>query len=189
MLVSGFDLYKEESMTSTPPAAWIFSPDQLYSANAFLATKMNGQPLVADHGAPVRLVVPGWYGCIWIKWVNQIDFVSNDAPATSQMEEYASRTMQTGVPSLARDYQPASIDAAAMPTRIEKWLVGGKITYRVKGIQWGGLSPPPAMKIRFNPTEEFVPVENGRPAVSDSLTLGEHRWIRLEPVGSPSGSA
>ncbi len=33
---------------------------------------MNGHALTPDHGAPVRLVVPGWYGCAWIKWVNDI---------------------------------------------------------------------------------------------------------------------
>ena len=143
VLVSGFDRYQEESMTSEPGASWIFRPDQLFLSKAFLATKMNGQPLRADHGAPVRLVVPGWYGCVCVKWVNQIDFVSDDAPATSQMQEYAGRTMQMGVPSLARDYQPAVVDIAAMPTRIEKWLVGGKIRYHVTGIQWGGLAPEP----------------------------------------------
>jgi hypothetical protein len=159
ILVSGFDTYQEESMTSEAGASWIFTPDQLFSSKAFLATKMNGQPLRVDHGAPVRLVVPGWYGCVCVKWVNQIDFVSDGAPATSQMQEYASRTMQTGVPSLARDYRPAIGDIAAIPTRVEKWLVGGKIRYHVTGIQWGSLAPSQAMEIRFNPEEKFVPVE------------------------------
>ncbi len=159
VLVSGFDRYQEESMTSEPGASWIFSPDQLFSSKAFLATKMNGQPLRPDHGAPVRLVVPGWYGCVGIKWVNQIEFVSDDTPATSQMREYASRTMQTGVPSLARDYRPAIVEIAAMPTRVEKWLLSGKIRYCVAGIQWGALAPSRGMEIRFDPAERFVPVE------------------------------
>ena len=60
ILVSGFDQYQEESMTSEPGASWIFTPDELFSSKAFLATKMNGQSLGADHGAPIRLMVPGW---------------------------------------------------------------------------------------------------------------------------------
>ena len=119
ILVSGFDRYQEESMTSEAGASWIFTPDQLSLSKAFLATKMNGEPLRVDHGAPIRLVIPGWYGCVCIKWVNQIDFVSDDAPATSQMREYAGRTMQQGVPSLARDYQPAVVEIAAIPTRVD----------------------------------------------------------------------
>jgi DMSO/TMAO reductase YedYZ molybdopterin-dependent catalytic subunit len=176
VLVSGFDRYQEESMTSEPGASWIFRPDQLFSSKAFLATKMNGQPLRIDHGAPVRLMVPGWYGCVCVKWVNQIEFVSDDAAATSQMQEYASRTMQMGIPSLARDYRPAMVEIAAMPTRIEKRLVGGKIKYRITGIQWGGLAPSQAIEIRFDPIENFVPVENLASSQSTSLCFWSHEW-------------
>lgn len=33
---------------------------------------MNGNPLIADHGAPVRMVVPGWGGTASIKWLTEI---------------------------------------------------------------------------------------------------------------------
>ena len=141
ILISGFDQYSSESRSSIPGASWIFTSEQLKTSGAFLATKMNGQPLTPDHGAPVRLLVPGWYGCACIKWVNEISFVPDDAPATSQMQEYASRTMQTGVPVLAQDYRPALIDLAAMPIRVEKWFVRGKIKFRVAGHPVGRLQP------------------------------------------------
>jgi DMSO/TMAO reductase YedYZ molybdopterin-dependent catalytic subunit len=44
--------------------------------DVLLAYEMNGQPLLPDHGAPVRVVVPGWVGVANIKWVGQIE-VSN----------------------------------------------------------------------------------------------------------------
>ena len=37
-----------------------------------LAYEMNGEPLPLYHGAPVRLLVPGWYGVSNVKWLNQI---------------------------------------------------------------------------------------------------------------------
>ena len=37
-----------------------------------LAYEMNGQPLPLYHGAPVRLLVPGWYGVANVKWLQQI---------------------------------------------------------------------------------------------------------------------
>lgn len=40
--------------------------------DALLAYAMNGEPLPALHGAPVRLVVPGWAGDHWMKWVTRI---------------------------------------------------------------------------------------------------------------------
>jgi DMSO/TMAO reductase YedYZ molybdopterin-dependent catalytic subunit len=37
-----------------------------------LAYEMNGEPLPLYHGAPLRLVVPGWYGVANVKWLGQI---------------------------------------------------------------------------------------------------------------------
>lgn len=37
--------------------------------DCILAYAMNGQPLPPQHGAPLRLVVPGWAGDHWMKWV------------------------------------------------------------------------------------------------------------------------
>ena len=147
--VSGFDQYSQSSERSTPGASWIFTFEQLEQTGAFLATGLNGAPLPDDHGAPVRLVVPGWYGCTCIKWVDELRFVGDDEPATSQMREFASRTQQHGTPELARDYLPAEIDLAAMPVRVEKWRVSGAIRYRVVGIQWGGTARGAALEIRF----------------------------------------
>jgi DMSO/TMAO reductase YedYZ molybdopterin-dependent catalytic subunit len=193
VLISGFDHYAAESNSSWPGASWIFTLEQLKSSRAFLATKMNSQHLTADHGAPIRLVVPGWYGCTCIKWVNEMTLVEEDAPATSQMQEYASRTMQNGVPTLAKDYVPALIDAAAMPIRVEKWLVAGKIKFRVVGIQWGGSRPIEGLEIQFNAEEDYVPVDDFRISTHDSWSFWNKAWtpqkggrylIRLRLKGS-----
>jgi DMSO/TMAO reductase YedYZ molybdopterin-dependent catalytic subunit len=181
ILISGFDHYAAESLSSVPGASWIFTFDQLKTTGAFLAFKMNGQALTLDHGAPVRLVVPGWYGCACIKWVNEIAFVSDDVPATSQMREYASRTMQSGMPKLAKDYRPAAIDFAAMPIRIEKWLVNGKVKFRVVGIQWGGSRPIEGLEIQFNPEEDYVPVEDFRISAHGTWNFWTHVWTPQKP--------
>jgi len=177
--ISGFDEYSQPSRTSTPGASWIFPLDAL--KGAFFATEMNGQPLSRDHGAPVRLVVPGWYGCACIKWVNRITFVEEGAEASSQMQEYAVRTLQGGRPQFAREYAPAIVDPAALPTRVEKWIAGGKIRYRVQGIAWGGSQPLAALKIRFNPEEQFLPVPGFRPGKADPWTLWTCDWTPSAP--------
>lgn len=43
-----------------------------------LAFKMNGKPLPADHGAPVRALVPGWCGGASTKWLTEIKIASHD---------------------------------------------------------------------------------------------------------------
>jgi DMSO/TMAO reductase YedYZ molybdopterin-dependent catalytic subunit len=175
-MISGFDRYSTKSSTSIPGADWVFTLDELKSSKAFLATEMDGEPLTKDHGAPVRLVVPGWYGCTCIKWVNGITLVDDEVEATSQMQEYAGRTHQRGVLRLARDYQPASIDQSAMPIKVEKWLVGGRIKYRVVGILWGGSRPVNVLEIRFNPEEDYVPVDSFRQTANDPWSFWTHAW-------------
>jgi DMSO/TMAO reductase YedYZ molybdopterin-dependent catalytic subunit len=49
----------------------------LAKSDAILAWEMNGEPLTADHGYPVRVVVPGWYGVQNVKWLTSLE-VSNE---------------------------------------------------------------------------------------------------------------
>lgn len=37
-----------------------------------IAYRMNGEPLTLAHGAPLRLVVPGWAGDHWVKWLTEL---------------------------------------------------------------------------------------------------------------------
>ena len=181
VLISGFDTYASPSATSVPGASWIFSADDLSKSEAFIATKMNGSALTPDHGAPVRLVVPGWYGCCCIKWLNEITPVNENIEATSQMQEYASRTHQHGTPYLAREYDPALIDAAAMPIRIERWKVSGRIQYKIIGIQWGGTQPVKSLEISFNGGADWRPVDRLDEKTGDSWAFWAHAWSPKSP--------
>jgi DMSO/TMAO reductase YedYZ molybdopterin-dependent catalytic subunit len=182
VLVSGFDDHSVPSKRghSVPGASWIFSFDDL--ARAFLATGMNDAPLPPDHGSPVRLFVPGWYGCACIKWVDEIRLVGDDEPATAQMMEFASRTHQTGTPELARDYIPATIDQSAMPVRVEKWRgQDGRIAYRIIGIMWGGYEITDALVIGIGDAD-FVPVDVcPAQTTNQTWTLWEHVWTPEVP--------
>lgn len=40
--------------------------------DCLLAYEMNGSPVSPDHGFPVRLLVPGWFGCNNVKWVDRM---------------------------------------------------------------------------------------------------------------------
>ena len=174
VLVSGEDP-AGRSVTSVPGASWIFSREQF--ERAVLAVQMNDASLPIDHGGSARLVVPGWYGCACIKWVNQIELVPDDAPATTQMREFAARTHQNPSARLAREFAPAVIDTAAMPVRVEKWSVGGRLEYRITGIIWGGSMPTNALSIRFKSGGAWTRVENC-PLPQSTLTwsLWTHTW-------------
>ena len=54
------------------------------SDDVLLATHMDGVPLTAAHGAPVRLVVPGWYGMASVKWLVSLELIT--APFTGYFQ-------------------------------------------------------------------------------------------------------
>jgi DMSO/TMAO reductase YedYZ molybdopterin-dependent catalytic subunit len=54
------------------PIAKALHPDTL------IALRMNGQPLSPLHGYPARLVVPGWVGDDWIKWITSVELRADE---------------------------------------------------------------------------------------------------------------
>ena len=69
-------------------------------ADGVLAFEMNGRPLPTEHGAPLRLVVPGWAGDHWMKWLTRIS--PQPEPQKGFYMETAYRyPMQPGAPGVA----------------------------------------------------------------------------------------
>ncbi len=64
--------YAEDGYSSSLEIPEATKPDVI------LAYEMNGETLPADHGFPVRLVVPGKYGYKWVKWIVNIQVVDKD---------------------------------------------------------------------------------------------------------------
>ena len=62
--------------------------EQAMRAEAILAYAMNGQPLTPEHGAPVRLVVPGAYGMASVKWLAQVSAVTDEFNGFFQRDRY-----------------------------------------------------------------------------------------------------
>jgi hypothetical protein len=174
--------HETATASSTPGASWVFPLDGLDRLGAFLAVRMNGEPLPPDHGMPVRLVVPGWYACAWIKWVDEIRLVGEDEPATSQMREFAGRTHQTARHDRARDYRAAEIQTAAVPVRIEKRRDSDGLFYRVVGIVWGGARPIDQLAIRFGTRDAWKPFRIcPAPRTHTMWALWEYRWKPTAP--------
>jgi hypothetical protein len=152
VLVRGHDAHSGGShpppgfASSAQGASWVFTQQQLAAAGAFLALGVGGAALAPVHGGPVRLVVPGWFGCAHIKWVDglRLGDPARAAP-TAQMREFASRTNQLlppppqqqalgggrggaavaaaagTVPALAALWRPALIPHSVTVLSVERW--------------------------------------------------------------------
>ena len=56
--------------------------------DVLLACAMNGEPLPPDHGFPLRLAVPGWYGMASVKWLTEIELVDRPFGGYFQVDRY-----------------------------------------------------------------------------------------------------
>lgn len=68
--------------------------------DCILAFEMNGAPLPSQHGAPLRLVVPGWAGDHWMKWL--VRMTVSAKPQTGFFMDTAYRwPLKPGAPGVA----------------------------------------------------------------------------------------
>jgi hypothetical protein len=74
------------------------------------------------------------------------------------------------------------MDQAAMPIRIEEWMVNGSPLYKVVGVMWGGYQVTDKLAIRFNSTEAYVPVDVCPPQNNNmTWTIWSHAWRPTTP--------
>jgi len=56
--------------------------------DVLVAFKANGEALRKEHGYPVRLVVPGWEGNMWVKWIRRIEVMDQPVESREETSKY-----------------------------------------------------------------------------------------------------
>ena len=76
------------------------STEQALGDDVLLVWAMNGAPLLPQHGFPLRLIVPGWYGMASVKWLERIDVIDRPFDGYQQVGTYIYRASldEAGVP-------------------------------------------------------------------------------------------
>jgi DMSO/TMAO reductase YedYZ molybdopterin-dependent catalytic subunit len=106
--------------------------------DTLLATRMNGEPLDAIHGHPLRLFVPGWYGVASVKWLQRIEVI--DKPFRGYFQSVKYTVQRQTVSGLETEVVGPMVPKSEMirPRPDEVLSVGGN---RVFGVAWAGEEP------------------------------------------------
>jgi DMSO/TMAO reductase YedYZ molybdopterin-dependent catalytic subunit len=109
-------------------------PKEKAMDDVLLAYKMNGQPLPASHGFPLRAVVPGWYGMASIKWLQRIVVTNKPFNGYYQTVDYAYwRRTDTGSALVPLSEMQAKAEIAR--PGMNEVIPAGR-NYRVVGAAW-----------------------------------------------------
>ena len=112
--------------------------DHAMKGDVILATRMNGEAIPLDHGAPIRVVVPGAAGCRSVKWLKEIELSDKESPAFWQKQDYKSFSPSQGWEGLDFDSAPAVMTTPVQSAICECLLSDDKKSAVVKGYSFSG---------------------------------------------------
>lgn len=133
----GFDDGVEHNYGRSLAVAQAMHPDVL------LVWGMNGQPLLPQHGFPLRLVVPGWYGMASVKWLDRIEAWDRPYDGFQQVRTYVYREKEDdpGVPVTT-----LRVKSLMAPPGIPDWYSRSRLVERgrveLMGRAWSGSGVP-----------------------------------------------
>jgi DMSO/TMAO reductase YedYZ molybdopterin-dependent catalytic subunit len=141
--------------------------------DVLLAYELNGVPLPPQHGFPLRLLVPGWYGMTNVKWLTRITLLAEPFGGYQQAHGYRLRqTDEEGGEPLSRIYPRALMVPPGIPDFMsrERTAPAGSVT--IEGRAWSGLAPVAAVEVS---TDDGATWHEAR---LDPPELGRWAWQR-----------
>jgi DMSO/TMAO reductase YedYZ molybdopterin-dependent catalytic subunit len=144
---------------------------ELLAGDALLAYEVNGVPLPPQHGFPVRLVVPGWYGMTSVKWLSRIMLVDEPFDGYQQRHSYRVRQEEDepGVP-ITR-IAPRSL---MVPPGIPEFLSRSRVVEagpcEIAGRTWSGGAEIVGVDVSADGGSTWAPAELGE------ADLGRFAW-------------
>jgi DMSO/TMAO reductase YedYZ molybdopterin-dependent catalytic subunit len=147
--------------------------------DTLLVLRMNGEPLTADHGAPVRLFVPGWYGVASVKWLARVEVLDGPFHGYYQTVKY---TVQR------RDSSGRAEPVVVGPMEVKSEVVRpgdgetvGVGTNRLFGIAWAGEEAVGRVEVSTDGGQTWAPADLLTEPARYCWALWEYLWEVAEP--------
>lgn len=154
-------------------------------AGCVLAYELNGQPLPPQHGFPLRLVVPGWYGMTNVKWLTAITVIEQPFDGYQVASGYRFRQTEE------EDGRPVTrmrTRSLMVPPGIPDFMTRERIVDRgpveLRGRAWSGRAPIARVEVSADGGKTWADAELDRDP--------DHRWawvgwsFRWEPAETGS---
>jgi len=121
------------------PHGWSLYIEDALSGDHLLAFAMNGEPLPPEHGFPLRLIMPGWYGMSQIKWLTRIEAIDRPYEGRHMARNYQSlRAVKSPEGTLWLDSSISRNNLKSVIARVTRRRAGERFEYKIAGAAWGG---------------------------------------------------
>lgn len=142
--------------------------------DVLLAYSMNGADLPAEHGYPVRAIVPGWYGMASVKWLTRINVVEEPFRGYYQEINYAYWQTHDGLASRVPITELEVKSAIARPKMNE--VVARDADYRIFGAAWTGDSHVAKVEVSVDTGRTWSPAKLLGESIKNTWRLWEFHW-------------
>jgi DMSO/TMAO reductase YedYZ molybdopterin-dependent catalytic subunit len=143
--------------------------------DVLLAYEMNGRPLEPQHGFPLRLLVPGWYGMTHLKWLTRIDAVREPFDGYQQRIAYWYKrdTDDPGEP-VTRIRPRALMVPPGFPDFLTRQRTLDRAAVEISGRAWSGTAP--IAKVEFAVDGAWMPAALENPASAFAWCRWSATW-------------
>ena len=125
-----------------------------------LAYEMNGSPLLPQHGAPLRLVVPGWYGMTQVKWLREIRVVDHVFDGFHNAHAYRLKQEATDVGEPVTRIAPRALMVPpGFPDFMSRTRVVDRGPQVLTGRAWSGWGPVERVEVSADGGSTWSPAE------------------------------
>jgi DMSO/TMAO reductase YedYZ molybdopterin-dependent catalytic subunit len=173
ILCDGADvpLGKMPDFQRTIPIRKAAHPDTL------LAYEMNGRPLPVEHGFPLRVIVPGWAGDSWVKWLQHIEVLDHEFDGFWMKTAYRhpAQTVAPGTAVDAKDMIPVTdLNVKSVIASPNGWARPG--TIRIQGKAWSNSSPVAKVDVSTDGGQTWMAAKLAGPQSKYGWRSWERSW-------------